>query len=68
MICKTVVTLVTDVFMITHSIQKISPLAHIDAVAPIKLIPSSSPAIDLNYESAWIGLANVKFRHLWERW
>jgi len=71
-----------------------------EAVAPIKLIPSSPSAGDLNdwrfnmesekgarcyerpidysalnysrsceidAESAWIGLANVKFRNSWER-
>ena len=40
--------LVTDVFIVTHSMRQISTLAHIEAVAPIKLISSSPSAIDLN--------------------
>jgi len=40
--------LVTDGFIVTHSMRQIFTLAHIDAVAPIKLIPSSPSASDLN--------------------
>jgi len=40
--------LVTDVFIVTHSMRQISTLAHIEAVAPIKLISSSPSASDLN--------------------
>ena len=40
--------LVIDVSIATHSMQQISTLAHIDAVASIKLIPSSPSASDLN--------------------
>ena len=38
--------LVTDVFIVTHSMRQISTLAHIEA--PIKLISSSPSASDLN--------------------
>jgi len=40
--------LVTDVFIVTHSMRQISILTHIEAVAPIKLIPSSLSASNLN--------------------
>ena len=40
--------LVVDVFIVTHSMRQISTLAHMKAVAPIKLIPSSPSASDLN--------------------
>jgi len=40
--------LVTDVFIVTHSMQQISTLTHMEAVAPIKLIPSSPSAGDFN--------------------
>jgi len=40
--------LVTDVFIVTHSMRQISTLALIEAVAPIKLISSSPSASDLN--------------------
>jgi len=40
--------LVTDVFIVTHSMRQISTLAHIEAVVPIKLIPLSPSASDLN--------------------
>jgi len=40
--------LVTDVFIVTHSMRQITTLAHIEAVAPIKLIPSSLSASNLN--------------------
>ena len=40
--------LVTDMFIVTHSMRQISTLAHIEAVAPIKLISSSPSASDLN--------------------
>jgi len=40
--------LVIDVFIVTHSMRQISTLAHIEAVAPMKLIPSSPSASDLN--------------------
>jgi len=40
--------LVTDVFIVTHSMRQISILAHIEAVASIKLISSSPSANDLN--------------------
>ena len=39
--------LVTGVFIVTHSMQQIYNLAHIDGVAPIKLIPSSPTVSDL---------------------
>jgi len=40
--------LVTDVFIVTHSMRQISTLTHMEAVAPIKLMPSSPSAGDLN--------------------
>jgi len=40
--------LVTDGFIVTHSVRPISTLAHIDAVTPINFVPSSSSASDLN--------------------
>jgi len=40
--------LVTDVFIVTHSMRQILTLAHIDAVVPIKLILSSLSASDSN--------------------
>ena len=40
--------LVTDVFVVTHSMRQILTLAHIDAVVPIKLILSSLSASDSN--------------------
>jgi len=40
--------LVTDFLLVTHSMRQISTLARIEAVAPIKLIPSSPSASDLN--------------------
>jgi len=40
--------LVTDVLIVKHSVRQISTLTHIEAVAPIKLIPSSPSASDLN--------------------
>jgi len=40
--------LVTDVFIVTHSMRQISTLTHMETVAPIKLIPSSPSASDLN--------------------
>jgi len=39
---------VTDEFIVTHSMRQIYTLTHMEAVAPIKLIPSSSSAGDLN--------------------
>jgi len=41
--------LVTDVLIVTHCTRQISTLAHVDAVAPIKLIrlsPSASESTD----------------------
>ena len=40
--------LVTEKFIVTHSMRQISTLAHIIAVAPIELVPSSPSASDLN--------------------
>jgi len=40
--------LVTDGFIVTHSMRQISTLAHIDAVTPIKLVLSSLSASDVN--------------------
>jgi len=40
--------LVTDVFIVTHSMRQISTLTHMETAAPIKLIPSSPSASDLN--------------------
>ena len=39
--------LVTDVFIVTHSMRQIYSLTHSEAVAPIKLIPSSPSTSDL---------------------
>jgi len=40
--------LVTDVFIVTHSMRQISTLTHMETVAPIKLISSPPAAGDLN--------------------
>ena len=40
--------LVTDVFIVTHSMRQISTLTHMEAVAPIKLILSSPSTGDFN--------------------
>ena len=40
--------LVTDVLIVTHSMRQISTFDHIEAVAPIKIIPSSPSASYLN--------------------
>jgi len=40
--------LVTNGFVVTHSMRQMSFFAHIDAVTPIKLVPSSPSASDSN--------------------
>jgi len=40
--------LVTDRCVVTHSMRQMSTLAQIDTVTPIKLVPTSPSASDLN--------------------
>ena len=40
--------LVTNGFVVTHSMRQMSFFAHIDVVTPIKLVPSSPSASNLN--------------------
>jgi hypothetical protein len=40
--------LVTDGFIVTHSMQQISTLAHVDAMTPTTLVPSSPSASNSN--------------------